>query len=154
MSDSFQRFLTMLKSAYGQHDILVDEGQTDLRLNLLPETIDLWGATYSQADNTDNNLLLACSSSSGPIEDTTLTWVVGSAIRHVHVSSEDECWQLFHALGLRPNLADAIVRHCPGIANGAIWALYNERHGHLVATPVVSAGLGREAMARFSSISS
>lgn len=150
MSNSFQRLLFLLKSCQGKNDVIIDDSHPDLRLNLDPETTDLWGASYDQADDTQANLLLATTSSSGPIEEASLTWVVGSAIRHVYVSSQEELLQLLKSLGLEDSLANAVIHHCPGIAGGAIWALYFERHGHLVAAPVLSSGLGREVMASLS----
>lgn len=151
MNDSFDRLLNLLETFSGQDDVLIDESQTDLRINLNLKTIALWGATYDQKSKDRENLLLACTSSSGPIADTTITWVVGSAIRSVYVSSDEECRNLLQTVGLAPALAEAIIRHCPGIADGAVWALYNERNGNLVATPVLSAGIGREVAAKISS---
>jgi hypothetical protein len=152
MSDSFQQLLTLLTTFRGQDDVIVDPSHPDLRLNLLPETIDLWGNAYAQAAESDGNLLLACTSSTGPIEEASLTWVVGSAIRSIHVDGRDACQLLLQALGLEPALAEAIIRHCPGIADNSVWALYYERHGHLVATPVLSVGLGREVAASIPSL--
>lgn len=152
MNDHFRKLQTLLLSFSGQDDIIADENQPDLRLNLRPETIDLWGATYDQKSNSGDNLLLACSSSRGPIEDTSITWVVGSAIRSVHAGNQEEFRHLMQAVGLTPELAESVLRHCPGIADGAVWALYYERHGHLVATPVLTAGLGLEVAASISSM--
>jgi hypothetical protein len=150
MDNSFQQLLSLLKSYHGQRDVQVDSSHPDLRLKLDPETIDLWGATYDQANDTQANLLLATTSSSDPIEETSLTWVVGSAIRHVLVSDQEKLLQLLKSLGLGVSLAEAVIHHCPGIAGEAIWALYYERHGHLVASPVLSSGLGREVLASLS----
>ena len=150
MENSFQQLLSLLKSCQGQENVLVDNSQPDLRLNLDHATIDLWNASYDQADDTQANLLLATTSSSDPIEETSLTWVVGSAIRHVLVSSQEELLQLLKSLGLEASLAEAVIHHCPGIAGEAIWALYYERHGHLVASPVLSSGLGKEVLASLS----
>lgn len=146
MSESFQRLLTLLTTFRGQDDVIIDPSQPGLRLNLIPETISLWGVTYGQTAERNANLLLACSSSTGPIEETTLTWVVGSAIRSVHVEGKEACQNLLQTLGVKPALTEAIIYHCPGIADDAVWALYYERHGHLVATPVLTTGLGRAVM--------
>jgi len=147
MSDSFQRLLTLLTTFRGQDDVIIDASQQSLRINLLPETIDLWGITYAHIAERGDNLLLACTSSSEPIEETSLTWVVGSAIRSIHVDNSEACELLLQSLGVEPSLAEAIINHCPGIADTAVWALYYERHGHLVATPLLSVGLGREVQA-------
>jgi hypothetical protein len=42
-----------------------------------------------------------------------------------------------NALGLNSDLVNSLLLHCPGIAGSVTWALYLERHGHLVATPVI-----------------
>jgi len=152
MDETYERLHSLLTELHGKADISVDAGHPDLRLNLLPETISLWDATYNQLAKRGDNLLLACTKSSGPIEETSLTWVVGSAIRSLHVDSTDKCQHVLQVVGLEPSLAEAIIKHCPGIANEAIWALYYERHGHLVATPILSAGLGQQVVAGITSL--
>ena len=44
---------------------------------------------------------------------------------------------LLHALGLNSDLVNSVLLNCPGIAGKVAWALYLERHGRLVATPVL-----------------
>lgn len=44
---------------------------------------------------------------------------------------------LLRALGLSSDLVNSVLLNCPGIAGKVAWALYLERHGHLVATPVL-----------------
>jgi hypothetical protein len=80
---------------------------------------------------------LACLSSTRPLEDTSLSWVVGAAIRPATVKNEDDCRVLLHALGLNSDVVNSLLLNCPGIAGSVTWALYLERHGHLVATPVI-----------------
>lgn len=152
MSNSFERLLTLLISYRGQDDVIIDPSQPGLRLNLIPETISLWEITYAQTGQSGDNLLLACSNSTGPIEETSLTWVVGSAIRAVHVENREACQRLLQTLGLEPAMAESIISHCPGMADEAVWSLYYERHGNLVATPVLSVGLGREVVASLPSL--
>lgn len=154
MSDSFQRLLGLLSSSLGKGDIITTEEQPEFRINLNRETIDLWGITYDQDPFMGGDLLLACSDSEGPIEKTSLTWVVGSAIRRAHVTDPTACELLLQEIGIEPDLAAATMKYCPGIADGVVWALYLERHGHLRATPVLTRGLGREAMAGLTSFNS
>ena len=45
---------------------------------------------------------------------------------------------LLQALGLNSGLINSVLLNCPGIAGKVAWALYLERHGHLVATPVLN----------------
>lgn len=153
MPDLSQQLSALLEAYYGQDDIIVDETQPTLRLNLHPNSLELWKAEYDQAQAANDNLLLACDNSGGSIESATLTWVVGSAIRRAQVSSHTECELLFQSLGLRPEMAAAITRNCPGMAMGAVWAIYYERHGNVVASPVLSTAMLGELMKMISSTS-
>jgi hypothetical protein len=137
MSDTSQHLVALLSAHYGQEDVVVDESQPTLRINLHPDTLSIWEEEYNRAHSSNGNLLLACESSSGPIESTSLTWVVGSAIRRVQVKSHNECQILLQSIGLEPEMTAAITRNCPGIAFDSIWAIYYERHGDVVASPVL-----------------
>jgi len=151
MSDSFQRLLELLTTHYGQDDIVIDESQPSLRINLHPDVIEMWNTEYNQTVNTPTNLLIACDNSTGPIERAKLTWIVGSAIRRTQVDSQEDCQILLQSLGLEPELAKSLTRNCPGIASGAVWSVYYERHGNLVASPILAAALGSEVMKSLSS---
>jgi len=146
MPDFCSQLQSLLRTHYGREDVVIDESHPDFRLNLHPESIELWNLEYEKSPYSEVNLFLACTSSCGPIEDTALTWVVGSAVRHVKVKSRYECAQLLQVLGLNAGLAKAVTHNCPGIAEGVTWALYYERHGNLVATPVLSTGFGKEVL--------
>ena len=138
MPDPTEQLLELLRTHYGLEDVIVDENQPTLRLNLHPEVLEMWEAEYDYSRDSNDNLLLACNNSAGPIESASLTWIVGSAIRRAKVDSLQQCQHLLQSLGLEPNMASAITRNCPGIAMGVIWAIYYERHGHVVASPVLS----------------
>jgi hypothetical protein len=70
--------------------------------------------------------------------DTTLTWVVGSAIRGTSIGSATEAQQLLKAMGLSNEVAQIAIEHCPGLGENLVWAFYLERQGGLIATPVSS----------------
>ncbi|MCP9775959.1 hypothetical protein [Cyanobium sp. WAJ14-Wanaka] len=142
MNDPSSDLRSLLSTYQGQEDIQVDALQPDLRLNLLDTNIKLWGTTYQQIAGTGDNLLLACNNSTGPVEEAVLTWVVGAAIRSLRVEGKDQFTDLLKCLGIKPELISSLLCNCPGISGKAIWAIYLERHGYLVATPILSAGLG------------
>jgi hypothetical protein len=68
-------------------------GPDCFRINLRDENIQLWQETFEQIIS-PANLLLACADNDGDLIDTTLTWVVGSAIRGTTISSATEAKQL------------------------------------------------------------
>ena len=119
----------------GELDLPVGEGC--FRINLRDENIALWQETLDQHTTADN-LLLACEESNGDLEDTRLTWVVGSAIRTATASSPDAVGWLLSQLGVPTDLTEAAITRCPGLGDDLVWAFYLERHGWLIATPVAS----------------
>ena len=112
-------------------------GPDCFRINLRDENIQLWQETFEQIIS-PANLLLACADNDGDLIDTTLTWVVGSAIRGTTISSATEAKQLLHAMGSSSEVAQIAIEHCPGLGENLVWAFYLERHGGLIATPVSS----------------
>ena len=112
-------------------------GPDCFRINLRDENIELWQETFEQIIS-PANLLLACADNEGDLFDTTLTWVVGSAIRGTSIGSATEAQQLLKAMGLPNEVAQIAIEHCPGLGENLVWAFYLERQGGLIATPVSS----------------
>lgn len=142
MNDPSSGLRSLLSTYQGQEDIQIDASQPDFRLNLMATNIELWGKTYNQISHSGDNLVIACNNSTGPVEAASLTWVVGSAIRSLQVANSDQFTKLLTCLGIKSELISTILHSCPGISGEVIWALYLERHGYLVATPILTAGLG------------
>jgi hypothetical protein len=137
MSDPLSQLNVLINSHQGQDEVTPDASQPGFRISLNPHNLELWRLEHRQIAGKGANLLLACLSSTGPLEDTSLGWVVGAAIRPASVNSQEDCKVLLHALGLSSDLINSVLLNCPGIAGKVAWALYLERHGHLVATPVL-----------------
>ena len=138
MSDPLSQLNALINSHQGQDEVTPDASQPEFRISLNPHNLELWRLEHRQIAGKGANLLLACLSSTGPLEDTSLGWVVGAAIRPASVNSQEDCKVLLHALGLSSDLINSVLANCPGIAGKVAWALYLERHGHLVATPVLA----------------
>jgi hypothetical protein len=138
MSEPLSQLNTLIKSHQGEDEVIPDASQPGFRISLNPQNLELWRMEHKQIAGKEENLLLACQSSTGPLEDTSLGWIVGAAIRPATVKNEDDCRLLLHALGLGPSLISSVLLNCPGIAGKVAWALYLERHGHLVATPILN----------------
>jgi hypothetical protein len=77
-------------------------------------------------------------SNNDKLSETTLTWVVGAAIRSALVKGTAQAKDLLKSLGVSEELVDLASEHCPGLGGKAIWAFHLERHGWLTATPVES----------------
>ncbi|MCX5967133.1 MAG: hypothetical protein NTV57_05730 [Cyanobacteria bacterium] len=138
MNDPLSQLNALINSHQGEDEVIPDASQPGFRISLNPQNLELWRLEYRQIAGKEANLLLACLSSTGPLEDTSLGWVVGAAIRHASVNNQDDCRMLLQALGLNSGLINSVLLNCPGIAGKVAWALYLERHGHLVATPVLN----------------
>jgi hypothetical protein len=138
MNDPLSQLNALINSHQGEDEVIPDASQPGFRISLNPQNLELWRLEYRQIAEKEANLLLACLSSTGPLEDTSLGWVVGAAIRHASVNNQDDCRMLLQALGLNSGLINSVLLNCPGIAGKVAWALYLERHGHLVATPVLN----------------
>jgi hypothetical protein len=137
MKDPLSQLNALIDSHQGQDEVIPDATQPEFRISLNPHNLELWRLEHRQIAGKETNLLLACLSSTGPIEDTSLGWVVGAAIRSASVKNQDDCKVLLHALGLNSDLVNSVLLNCPGIAGKVAWALYLERNGRLVATPVL-----------------
>ena len=94
----------------------------------------------------DHNLLISCDSSRGSLQSTAVSYIVGAALRGTHVEGSTELEALLEAMGIDRARATAAARHCHGLSRGAIWALYLDRHGWLIAAPILSMGLGKTLM--------
>jgi len=111
-------------------------GDGVLRINVKPDDRTLWQDTLLTITE-PGNVLLACESSSCALEATRLTWVVGAAIRDTSIDQAEAIVNLLQSLGVASNLAEAVPKHCPGLAKEMTWAFYLERHGWLTACPVL-----------------
>ena len=138
MTDSQLRLKYLLTTYRGQDNVLLDPRQPRLTLNLNPQNLALWRSEFNSIAEKDTNLLLACNSSTGILEDTTLTWVVGAAIRPASAGSRESCSHLLTSLGLESGLVESILTHCPGIAEDVVWALYYDRNKRLCVSPVIN----------------
>ena len=112
-------------------------GTDCFRINLRDENIQLWQETFEQIAS-HANLLLACADNAGDLIDTTLTWVVGSAIRGTTIDSATEAQHLLESMGSPREVAQIAIETCPGLGENLVWAFYLERQGGLIATPVAS----------------
>ena len=119
------------------NEIIHDNGNERLRINLRREDIRLWQA-YTSGASCEANLILACESSTGMLEDTKLTWVVGAAIRATSVDGARQAMELLQRLGISRGLTEKANQCCPGLGKTLTWAFHLERHGWLTATPVES----------------
>lgn len=117
-------------------ELRVSIGDGVLRINVKPDDRTLWQDTLLTIA-APGNVLLACESSSCALEATRLTWVVGAAIRDTSIDQAGTIVPLLQSLGVAPNLAEAVPKHCPGLAEEMTWAFYLERHGWLTACPVL-----------------
>ena len=115
-----------------QHSI----GDGVLRINLKADDLKLWRDTLLGLKE-PGNVLLACESNSDALEATSLTWVVGAAIRSASIDSSQGIVPLLSELGVSLDLAQALTDHCPGLGADITWAFYLERHGWLTASPIV-----------------
>ena len=115
-----------------QHSI----GDGVLRINLEADDLKLWRDTLIGLKE-PGNVLLACESNSDALESTSLTWVVGAAIRSASIDSSQGIVPLLSELGVSLDLAQTLPDHCPGLGADITWAFYLERHGWLTASPIV-----------------
>lgn len=139
MSNSQLRLKHLLTTFRDQDNVQLDPNQPRLTLNLNLQNLALWHSQAISIAEKDTNLLLACNSSTGRLEDTTLTWVVGAAIRPASTVNRSSCGHLLISLGLEADLVESILTHCPGIGEDIIWALYYNRNKKLCVSPVINA---------------
>ena len=109
-----------------------------LRIDLKLDDLRLWRETLAAIVAKPCNLLLACEDSNGALQNTRLTWVVGSAIRPGYINNPREICALLESLGVTASLAAIVPQQCPGLGCDVTWAFYLERHGWLTASPVLS----------------
>ena len=125
----------LLNSADQNSEIIHLVGSEKFRIDLKPDDLRLWAETLNSRDQ-PCNLLLACAHGDGALQDTQITWVVGSAIRSFYVQSAEEAVPLLTSLGVDESLARNLPNLCPGLGSELTWAFYLDRSGALSASPV------------------
>ncbi len=131
------RIEALQQHADASGEVSFSVGADCFRINLRDENIQLWQETFVQIAS-PANLLLACADNAGDLIDTTLTWVVGSAIRGTTIDSSTEAEQLLQSMGSPSDVAKIASETCPGLGENLVWAFYLERQGGLIATPVAT----------------
>ena len=126
----------LLKDADQNKEIIHTVGANTFRIDLKPDDLKLWADTLSSREE-NCNLLLACAHSEGPLTETQITWVVGSAIRSLKIQAAEEIVPLLKGLGINESLASNLPKLCPGLGSEQTWAFYLDRNGALCASPVL-----------------
>ena len=126
----------LLKDADQNKEIIHTIGANTFRIDLKPDDLKLWADTLSSREE-NCNLLLACAHSEGPLTETQITWVVGSAIRSLKIQAAEEIVPLLRGLGIDESLASNLPKLCPGLGSEQTWAFYLDRKGTLCASPVL-----------------
>ena len=126
----------LLKDADQNKEIIHTIGANTFRIDLKPDDLKLWADTLSSREE-NCNLLLACAHSEGPLTETQITWVVGSAIRSLKIQAAEEIVPLLRGLGIDESLASNLPKLCPGLGSKQAWAFYLDRKGTLCASPVL-----------------
>ena len=126
----------LLKDADQNKEIIHTIGTNTFRIDLKPDDLKLWADTLSSREE-NCNLLLACAHSEGPLTETQITWVVGSAIRSLKIQAAEEIVPLLRGLGIDESLASNLPKLCPGLGSEQTWAFYLDRKGTLCASPVL-----------------
>ena len=126
----------LLKEADQNREIIHTIGANRFRIDLKPDDLKLWSDTLSSRQESCN-LLLACAHSEGPLTETQITWVVGSAIRSLKIQAAEEIAPLLRGLGIDESLASNLPKLCPGLGSEQTWAFYLDRKGTLCASPVL-----------------
>ncbi len=132
------KIISMLNYEKETNEIKIKSKSDIFRIDLKADNLDLWNKTL-ESHSSNCNLLLACERAEGKLEETRLTWVVGSAIRYAKVNNTHEAIHLLSVLGIKTELAEIASKNCPGLGEDLTWAFYLERHGWLSASPVMSA---------------
>ena len=144
--DGVGELKSLLKNHFGERVEFpeIERGfQISMEASVL-EAID--GVINEQFLTDDHNLLISCDSSSGSLQSTAVSYVVGAALRGTHVKGSTELEALLSTMGIDSARAAAAASHCHGLSRGMIWALYLDRHGWLIAAPILSMGLGKTLM--------
>ena len=126
----------LLKDADQNKEIIHTIGANTFRIDLKPDDLKLWADTLSFREE-NCNLLLACAHSEGPLTETQITWVVGSAIRSLNIQAAEEIVPLLRGLGIDESVASKLPKLCPGLGSEQTWAFYLDRKGTLCASPVL-----------------
>lgn len=126
----------LLKDADQNKEIIHTIGANTFRIDLKPDDLKLWADTLRSREE-NCNLLLACAHSEGPLTETQITWVVGSAIRSLKIQAAEEIVPLLRGLGIDESLASNLPELCPGLGSEQTWAFYLDRKGTLCASPVL-----------------
>ena len=125
----------LLHDADQNGEIIHTVGTERFRIDLKSDDLRLWAETMESRDQ-PCNLLLACAHGDRDLEETQITWVVGSAIRSYLVDSAEEIASLLISLGVDNTLASSLPKLCPGLGSELTWAFYLDRSGALSASPV------------------
>lgn len=125
----------LLNNADQNGEIIHAVGPERFRIDLKPDDLRLWAETLNSREQRCN-LLLACAHGDRALEETQITWVVGSAIRFFNVESAEEVVPLLTKLGVDQSLASNLPKLCPGLGSELTWAFYLDRSGALSASPV------------------
>ena len=127
----------LIESADQNREIIHTIEKLRFRIDLKPDDLRLWSETL-ESRNERCNLLLACEHGDGDLEQTSLTWVVGSAIRSFRIRSADEVIPLLTSLGIEEALTKKLPELCPGLGSEMTWAFYLDRNGTLSASPALT----------------
>ncbi len=128
---------SLLDLSKGAHEFQAIKGDELIKIDLKPENLMLWNETCKQF-NSSHNLLLSCESSTCDLESTSLTWVVGSAIRPVNLNSQLEAINLLLKLGATEIQSEIIQDVCSGLGLDMGWAFFLDRHELLTASPLLN----------------
>lgn len=134
---SEDRLNELLQNSAGIAEWSTDVQSNLFRIDLKPDNLRLWRETLDGI-SIPCNLLLACESSAGQLNETSLTWVVGSAIRSTQLNGPTQIRDLLLAMGIKEDLAALVTETCPGLGELIPWAFYLDRHGCLTAAPVLT----------------
>jgi len=133
---ALDQIAAMLQSCRSNQEIKISRGGAILRINLRLDDLNLWGESAEVLPSA--NIILACDNDAAEIEESSLTWVVGAAIRGINLDIPDQVIALLIKLGIKENIAAEIINVCPGLCKDVKWAFYRERHGWLCASPALN----------------
>ena len=128
----------LLLAADHNSEIIYNINSRKFRIDLKPEDLRLWSETLDSRPK-PCNLLLACEHSDRELNDTSLTWVVGSAIRSFNIQASHDVAPLLTSLGIASELSETLPDLCLGLGSELVWAFYLDRKGDLTASPVPEA---------------
>jgi len=135
-SQNREKLDNILKGLNKNPEVKIESKGNVLRIDIKPNNLLLWSQTLLNSSNSCN-LFLACDSDTVDLDKTTLTWIVGSAVREITVKSSKEVINLLTKLGIHPKLAKLGEENCPGLGEDIAWAFYLDRNGWLTASPIL-----------------